>query len=70
VTVDPGALAASGTPLSKPARAAFLTRAASSGQIQATRPRGERVAIDTNFTITFTRPVTAARSRPACAPTR
>jgi uncharacterized protein YkwD len=60
VTVDPGALAASGTPLAKPARAAFLTRAASSGQIQVTRPRGERVAIDTNFTITFTRPVTAA----------
>jgi uncharacterized protein YkwD len=60
VIVDPGALAESGRPLAKPARAAFLTRAPSSARIEATRPRGERVAIDSDFTITFSRPVTAA----------
>ena len=60
VTVDPGALALTGRPMAKPVRAAFLTRAATDGRIEATRPRGERIAIDTGFTITFSRPVTAA----------
>ena len=60
VTVDPGALALTGRPMAKPVRAAFLTRAATDARIEATRPRGERIAIDTGFTITFSRPVTAA----------
>jgi uncharacterized protein YkwD len=60
VTVDPGALALTGRPLVKPVRAAFLTRTATDGRIDATRPRGERIAIDSGFTITFSRPVTAA----------
>ena len=60
VTVDPGALALTGRPLAKPVRAAFLTRTATDARIDATRPRGERIAIDTGFTITFSRPVTAA----------
>jgi uncharacterized protein YkwD len=60
VFVDPGALAESGQPMSKPVRASFLTRAASSGRIQATRPRDEKVTVNTAFTITFSRPVTTA----------
>jgi uncharacterized protein YkwD len=60
VIVDPGALAESGRPLATPARAAFLTRAPSSGRIEATRPRDKRVATDSDFTITFSRPVTTA----------
>ena len=60
VTVDPGALALTGRPMAKPVRAAFLTRTATDARIEATRPRGERIAIDTGFTITFSRPVTAA----------
>jgi uncharacterized protein YkwD len=60
VTVDPGALALTGRPLAKPVRAAFLTRAATDGRIEATRPRGERIAIDSGFTITFSRSVAAA----------
>ena len=60
VTVDPGALALTGRPMAKPVRAAFLTRAATDGRIEATRPHGDRIAIDTGFTITFSRPVTKA----------
>jgi uncharacterized protein YkwD len=60
VFVDPGALAESGQPMSKPVRASFLTRPASSGRIQATRPRDEKVTVNTAFTITFSRPVTTA----------
>ena len=60
VTVDPGALALTGRPMAKPVRAAFLTRTATDGRIEATRPHGERVAINTGFTITFSGPVTEA----------
>jgi uncharacterized protein YkwD len=60
VTVDPGALALTGRPMAKPVRAAFLTRTATDGRIEATRPHGERVAIDTGFTITFSGPVREA----------
>ena len=38
VTVDPGALAQTGRPLAKPVRAAFLTRTATAGRIEATLP--------------------------------
>jgi hypothetical protein len=60
VVVDPGALAESGRPLVKPVRAAFLTRTATDGRVEATRPDGERITTDTAFTITFSRPVTTA----------
>ncbi len=60
VTVAPGALAQTGRPLAKPVRAAFLTRTATDGRIEATLPHGKRVAISTAFTITFSRPVIAA----------
>jgi hypothetical protein len=71
VVVDPGALAENGRPLVQPVRAAFLTRAATDGRIEATRPHGKRVTTDTAFTITFSRPVTTEsvaaglRSEPA-----
>ena len=57
VFVDPGALAESGQPMTKPVRAAFLTRSETSGRIEATRPRAEKVTVNTAFTITFSRPV-------------
>jgi uncharacterized protein YkwD len=60
VTVDPGALALTGRPMAKPVRAAFLTRTPTDGRIDATQPHGERVAINTGFTITFSRPVSSA----------
>jgi uncharacterized protein YkwD len=60
VTVAPGALALTGRPMAKPVRAAFLTRPATDGRIEATRPRGKRISIDSGFTITFSRPVTKA----------
>ena len=71
VVVDPGALAENGRPMVQPVRAAFLTRAATDGRIEATRPHGGRVTTDTAFTITFSRPVTTEsvaaglRSEPA-----
>jgi Big-like domain-containing protein/cysteine-rich secretory family protein len=60
VVVDPGALAENGRPLVKPVRAAFLTRSATDGRIEPTRPHDKRVTTDTAFTITFSRPVTTA----------
>jgi uncharacterized protein YkwD len=60
IFVDPGALAESGQPMSKPVRASFLTRSATSGRIEATRPRSEKVTVNTAFTITFSRPVSTA----------
>ena len=60
VFVDPGALAESGQPMTKPVRAAFLTRSETSGRIEATRPRAEKVTVNTAFTITFSRPVSTA----------
>jgi uncharacterized protein YkwD len=59
VTVEAGALARSGQPLARPARAAFLTRAATMASIVATRPVGDRVALATAFVVTFARPVDA-----------
>ncbi len=60
VTVDPGALAQTGRPLARPVHAAFLTRTATDGRIEATIPRDKRIAIDSGFTITFSHPVTEA----------
>ena len=60
VTVDPGALALTGRPMARPVRAAFLTRTATDGRIDATSPQGKRIATDSGFTITFSHPVAEA----------
>ncbi|MEO8570632.1 MAG: Ig-like domain-containing protein [Chloroflexota bacterium] len=57
VTVQAGALARSGQPLTSPARAAFLTRRLSTVDVSATEPRGGRVAISTSFLVSFATPV-------------
>ncbi len=60
VTVQAGALARNGRPLTRSARAVFLTRAATTGTISATDTLGSRVAVTTGFVVTFARPVDAA----------
>ncbi|MFP5341507.1 MAG: Ig-like domain-containing protein [Candidatus Limnocylindria bacterium] len=60
VTVGPGALAASGRPMTRPARAAFVTRMPAGTGIAATSTIDKRIATDTAFRITFERPVTQA----------
>ena len=60
VSVQAGALAGTGQPLARPARAAFLTREATTGHLAATDPVGSRVAVDTGFSVTFARPVDPA----------
>ncbi len=59
ITVDAGALAATGAPMSSPARAAFLTRGPAGARIDATQGLGKRVGVGTAFAITFDRPVKA-----------
>ena len=53
VSVQAGALAATGQPLSRPARAAFLTRPPTTATIDTTEPAGKRVSVETGFAITF-----------------
>jgi uncharacterized protein YkwD len=71
VTVQPGALADSGRPLSRPVLAAFLVRDATQARIAGTGATSGRLALDSRITITFDRPVTTAtvaaalRIRPA-----
>jgi len=60
VTVQAGAVARTGQPLARPARAVFLTRAATSATAVATETIGSRVALTTGFTVTFAHPVDAA----------
>jgi hypothetical protein len=60
VTVASGALARSGQPLARPARAVFLTRGATTASIAASRTVGERVAVSTAFMVSFARPVEAS----------
>jgi uncharacterized protein YkwD len=57
LVVEPGALARTGRPLARPVRAAFLTRAATTGQIAATATAGTLARIDSAFAITFSRRV-------------
>jgi uncharacterized protein YkwD len=57
ITVQPGALASTGRPLTKPVRSAFLTRAPASAVVAATETLGKRVALDTAFSIGFDRAV-------------
>ncbi len=60
VTVDAGALAASGAPMATPARAAFLTREPAGASIAPTQGVGKRVDVGTAFGITFDGPVNPA----------
>jgi uncharacterized protein YkwD len=60
VTVPAGALAASGQPLTRPARAVFLTRDATSADAVATDPIGDRVSVLTTFRVSFARSVDPA----------
>lgn len=57
VSVQAGALAGTGQPLARPARAAFLTRPVTSISAAVTIPIGERVSVGTAFTVTFSGPV-------------
>jgi uncharacterized protein YkwD len=57
VTVESHATDATGARLRAPVRTAFLTASGGIGSIAATRMLGERVAVDTSFTITLDRPV-------------
>ena len=57
VTVEAGALAETGRPLSTPVRAAFLTRAATAATLVATEVYGDRVKTSTAFELTFDHPV-------------
>jgi hypothetical protein len=57
VTVQAGALAASGQPLDQPARAIFFTRDATTASIAPTAPLGKGVSLTTTFVVSFTRPV-------------
>jgi uncharacterized protein YkwD len=60
VTVRAGALAASGQPLTRPARASFVTRSATTGSAAATAVIGRQVALTSDFMVTFARPVDPA----------
>jgi uncharacterized protein YkwD len=60
ITVQPGALAGTGRPLTKPVRAAFLTRGPTTPSVAATDKLAKRVALDTAFSIGFDRAVDAA----------
>ncbi len=60
VSVQAGALAGTGQPLAQPARAAFLTRDATSSAVAPTDPIGSRVSVDSGFNVTFARPVDPA----------
>jgi uncharacterized protein YkwD len=65
VTVGAGALADSGRPMTRPARAAFLTRDAASGLLAATGMVAKRATIDSSFTIAFDQPVDLATVGPS-----
>jgi uncharacterized protein YkwD len=57
VSVQAGALADTGQPLAQPARAAFLTRDATTSTVASTDPIGSRVSVNSGFSITFAKPV-------------
>jgi|tagenome__1003787_1003787.scaffolds.fasta_scaffold20986889_4 uncharacterized protein YkwD len=60
VTVGAGALASTGRPMTKPARAAFLTRDTATGLLAATGILDKRATVDSSFTIAFDQPVDLA----------
>lgn len=53
VSVQAGALAQTGQPLARPARAAFLTRPATTATVKTTAPVGKRASVATAFSVTF-----------------
>jgi uncharacterized protein YkwD len=57
VTVEAGALALTGQPLPKPARAIFVTRAATSVSLAATEVVAGKATVGTDFLLSFARPV-------------
>ncbi|HEY8439310.1 MAG TPA: Ig-like domain-containing protein [Candidatus Limnocylindrales bacterium] len=59
VTVQPGALAASGRPMAAVARATFVTRAAANGRIETTATTGDATSLRTAIRLSFDRVVTA-----------
>ena len=69
ITVQPGALARSGQPLVSPARAAFLTRDATTASAAATQPVGDKVAVTTAVR-RHVRPPGRARDRRRRDPSR
>ena len=60
VTVQAGALARTGQPLGRPARAVFVTRGETTGTAVATEMLGTSAALTTGFAVTFDRSVDAA----------
>jgi uncharacterized protein YkwD len=60
ITVDAGALAATGAPMSAPLTAAFLTRDSTAATIRASKLVGAKAVPDTTFDITFDRGVDPA----------
>jgi hypothetical protein len=60
VSVQAGALARTGQPLAQPARAAFLTRQATSGTVVPTDRIGTRVSVNSAFSVRFVGPVDPA----------
>lgn len=65
ITVQPGALASTGRPLTAPLRSAFLTRGPATAVLAATDVVGKRVGLGTAFTVGFDRavdPTSVARS--------
>jgi uncharacterized protein YkwD len=63
VSVQAGALAQTGQPLARPARAAFLTRAPTTTAVASTEPIGKRVSVGTSFAVKFDGPVDPASVR-------
>jgi uncharacterized protein YkwD len=61
ISLDPGALGASGRPMSSSVRAAFVTRPATSGRIAASQVVGETAPLTASFQLTFDRPVETSR---------
>ena len=57
VSVQAGALAQTGQPLVRPARAAFLTRQPVTATIASTQPVGKRASVRTAFAVTFAGPI-------------
>jgi len=60
VTVRAGALTRSGQPLARPARASFVTRDATTGSAVPTVVVGQRIGVNSAFSVTFAHPVDRA----------
>lgn len=57
ITVGPGALASTGRPMTRPVRAAFLTRDAARAIVAPTARIQKRISTDSAFTVLFDQPV-------------